>query len=262
MAIPQFGEAEARVVAAAPAAAGPRTTGRGHVAAPAPAQAEDEAQVAALREVLMDPEPMAVQTTEPQVDLHALAKAAGQAEPRPKEPDPAAMHSALIALSKRLTNSEFRVFQCLVAGWSHERIKKELRLQLSTVQVYRNKILRRMCVKNDSGLIEIAKAAGVPLTVEEVLVLAADSPVISASRTERVPRVVESPAPQPIAPAPVDLEVIDGRRVRRVSDLEPMNCWLDLEGSYVIQVPGLELRLPKMHSIRLINYVDRLAPEH
>ena len=57
----------------------------------------------------------------------------------------------------RLTEREFEVFRCLVAGQSNREIGDHMRLSNKTVSAYKMKILRKLGARNIRDLIELAR---------------------------------------------------------------------------------------------------------
>ena len=57
----------------------------------------------------------------------------------------------------RLTEREFEVFRCLVAGQSNRDIGEHMRLSNKTVSAYKMKIMRKLGARNIRDLIELAR---------------------------------------------------------------------------------------------------------
>ena len=57
----------------------------------------------------------------------------------------------------RLTEREFEVFRCLVAGQSNRDIGEHMRLSNKTVSAYKMKIMRKLGARNIRDLIELSR---------------------------------------------------------------------------------------------------------
>ncbi|UHQ19650.1 response regulator transcription factor [Lysobacter sp. KIS68-7] len=63
----------------------------------------------------------------------------------------------------RLTEREFEVFRCLVAGQSNRDIGNHMRLSNKTVSAYKMKIMRKLGARNIRDLIELSRETEAPV---------------------------------------------------------------------------------------------------
>lgn len=93
---------------------------------------------------------------------------------------------------------------------------------------------------------EISKCSGTPASTVA-------SPAIATKAVDEIPTFLPE--------GPLNFSSTKRPAVRVVADSETVRFALWSDGDFVMQIGAEEIRLAKSHSIALINYVDRLAPE-